>query len=38
MATAEQIKALVHSYGENDDARFFSIAMQVAASEATKGS
>lgn len=37
MATAEQIKALVHSYGENDDARFFSIAMQVAASEAKKG-
>ena len=37
MATAEQIKALVHSYGENDGARFFSVAMQVAANEAKKG-
>jgi AAA+ superfamily predicted ATPase len=37
MATAEQIKALVHSYGESDDARFYSVAMQVAANEAKKG-
>jgi len=37
MATAEQIKAMVHSYGENDNARFFSVAMQVAANEAKKG-
>ena len=37
MATAEQIKALVKSHAESDDARFYSVAMQVAASEAKKG-
>ena len=37
MASAEQIKALVKSYGECDDERFFSVAMQVAAHEAKLG-
>jgi len=37
MATAEQVRALVKSHSEGDDARFMSIAMQVAASEAKKG-
>jgi len=37
MATAQQIKALVKSYCESDDARFYSVAMQVAANEAKKG-
>ncbi len=37
MASAEQIKALVSSYVEGDEARFLAIAMQVAAAEAQKG-
>jgi len=37
MATAEQIKALVKSHTEGDDARFCSVAMQVAAAEAKQG-
>lgn len=37
MATADQIKALVKSHADNDDSRFYSVAMQVAASEAKKG-
>ena len=37
MATAEQIKALVKSHTEGDDARFYSVAMQVAAAEAKQG-
>ena len=37
MPKAEQVKALLKSYIENDDARFYSIFMQVAASEARKG-
>ena len=37
MATAEQIRALVKSYSESDDTRFYSVAMQVAANEARKG-
>lgn len=37
MATAEQIKALIKSYIEADDARFCAIAMQVAAHAARSG-
>lgn len=37
MATAEQIKALLRSHADQDDQRFYSIALQVAASEARKG-
>jgi len=37
MATAEQVKALLKSYIEQDEARFFSVAMQIAASEARQG-
>jgi SpoVK/Ycf46/Vps4 family AAA+-type ATPase len=37
MATAEQLKALVRSHTEHDDAEFRSIAMQIAAHSAKKG-
>ncbi len=37
MASADQIKALLKSHLERDDARFFSVAMQVAAHEAKSG-
>ncbi|MCK4817573.1 ATP-binding protein [bacterium] len=37
MATAEQIKALLRSYAEDDEGRFFSVAMQIAAHEARIG-
>ncbi len=37
MATAEQLKALIRCHAEGDDARFYAIAMQVAASEARGG-
>jgi SpoVK/Ycf46/Vps4 family AAA+-type ATPase len=37
MATAEQIKSLLQSHYKNDDDRFTSIALQVAAHEARKG-
>lgn len=37
MATADQVKALVRSHAEGDDARFFSIALQVAARAARSG-
>lgn len=37
MATAEQLKALIESHAEGDEARFLAIAMQVAASEARQG-
>lgn len=37
MATAEQIKALIKSHAEGDDARFLAVAMQVAAHEARLG-
>ena len=37
MAAAEQIKALIKSYTEKNDERFFSIAMQIAAHEAKQG-
>lgn len=37
MATAEKIIALLQSYGDKDEQRFYSTAMQIAASEAKKG-
>lgn len=37
MATSEQLKALLRSYAEDDEARFFSVAMQIAAHEARIG-
>ena len=37
MASADQLKALLISYLEGDDQRFFSVAMQVAAHEAKLG-
>ena len=37
MATADQIKALLKSHVEEDDLRFYSIALQVAAKEARNG-
>lgn len=37
LANSKQIKALIESHAERDDARFYSIAMQVAASAARKG-
>jgi SpoVK/Ycf46/Vps4 family AAA+-type ATPase len=37
MAAAEKIKALLQSYGDEDDSRFYTTAMQIAAAEAKKG-
>jgi len=37
MAAAEQIKSLIKSFGEGDEDRFFSSAIQIAASEARQG-
>jgi len=37
MATADQLKALLKSHIEGDDQHFFSVAMQLAASEAKAG-
>jgi len=37
MANASQLKALFESHLEGDDARFYSVAMQVAATEAKQG-
>ena len=37
MATSEQIKSLLESHYKNDDDRFTSLALQVAAHEARKG-
>ena len=37
MAKAEQIKALIRSHSEGDDARFYAIAMQLAAQAARSG-
>jgi len=37
MAAAEQIKALIKSFAEDDAARFYATAMQIAASEARNG-
>ena len=37
MAAADQIKTLIKSFGESDEARFFTTAMQIAATEARQG-
>jgi SpoVK/Ycf46/Vps4 family AAA+-type ATPase len=37
MAAADQIKSLIKSFAEGDDARFYATAMQIAASEARNG-
>jgi len=37
VATGEQLKALVKSYIDGDEARFFTLALQVAAHEARRG-
>lgn len=37
MATAEQIKSLIRSYSNEDQERFFTVALQVAAHEAKQG-
>lgn len=37
MATNDQLKALVKSHGDDDDAQFYSVAMQVAAKAARSG-
>lgn len=37
MATANQLRALLKSYGERDDEHFYSVAMQLAAHEARLG-
>lgn len=37
MAAAEKIKALLESFGTQDEGRFYSTAMQIAASEAKRG-
>ena len=37
MASAKQIKALLKSYADGDDAQFYAVAMQVAAHEAKVG-
>lgn len=37
MASADQIKALIKSYLNQDDSQFYSVAMQVAAHEAKQG-
>lgn len=37
MAAADQIKSLIKSFGDDDESRFFSTALQIAATEAKKG-
>jgi len=37
VATADQVKAMVRSHADGDDARFFSVALQVAARAARSG-
>lgn len=37
MATARQLRALLHSYGEGDEERFYTTALQLAAHEARVG-
>jgi len=37
MATADQVKALIRSHADGDEARFYAIAMQVAAQAARSG-
>lgn len=37
MPTADQLKALLASHGEGDEAQFFAVAMEIAATEARAG-
>ena len=37
MAASDQIKSLIKSFGEDDESRFFSTALQIAATEAKQG-
>ncbi len=37
VATADQVKALIRSHGQGDDAQFYSVAMQMAARAARSG-
>ena len=37
MASAQQLIGLIKSHAEGDEARFFDLAMQLAAAEAQKG-
>lgn len=37
MASSDQIKSLIKSFGQGDEDRFFASAMQIAASEARSG-
>ena len=37
MATSDQLKALLKSHLDGDEDRFYSIAMQIAATEARSG-
>lgn len=37
MAAADQIKSLIKSFGDSDESRFFSTALQIAATEARQG-
>lgn len=37
MAAADQIKSLIKSFGDGDEGRFFSTALQIAATEARQG-
>ncbi len=37
MPTADQVKALIRSHGDGDDARFYAVAMQMAAQAARSG-
>ncbi|MDJ1498254.1 ATP-binding protein [Cytophagaceae bacterium DM2B3-1] len=37
MAASDQIKSLIESFGDGDESRFFSTALQIAASEARQG-
>ena len=37
LASGDKIKALLQSYGDEDDQRFYTTAMQIAAAEAKKG-
>jgi len=37
MASADKIKSLIKSFADNDEERFFTTALQIAASEAKKG-
>ena len=37
MASAAQLKALLQSHADGDDARFYAVGLQLAAAEARKG-